>query len=247
MLMPRSQVLGYPVDVMSFDDALSCIQTQWQGQNSNNMQVVTINAEMIMQAQEDAKLDNVIRHAELIVPDGAGVVMALKMDGVSCNRMPGIELAQKALACAASNNEPVALLGGKPEVMEKLLQVLPQKHPGLNIVFQHHGFIPAGTEEALVEEISKSKAKLLLVAMGVPRQEYFIKEWRAKLPSDLVVMGVGGSFDVWTGFVQRAPESYQKLNLEWLYRLKSEPWRFQRMASTLPKFALQVIFKRLFK
>ncbi len=244
--MPRSQVLGYPVDVITFDDALSAIQSQWVGEKSKNMQVVTINAEMIMQAQEDKKLDHVIREAELIVPDGAGVVMALKMDGITCNRMPGIELAQKALACAASNSEPVALLGGKPEVMEKLLEVLPKKHNGLNIVFHHHGFIQAGSEEQLVNNISKSKAKLLLVAMGVPRQEFFIKEWRSKLPSDLVVMGVGGSFDVWTGFVKRAPESYQKLNLEWLYRLKSEPWRFKRMASTLPKFALQVIFKRIF-
>ena len=232
--MPRSQVLGYPVDVITFDDALSAIQSQWVGEKSKNMQVVTINAEMIMQAQEDKKLDNVIREAELIVPDGAGVVMALKMDGVTCSRMPGIELAQKALACAASKNEPVALLGGKPEVMEKLLEVLPQKHPGLSIVFHHHGFIKAGSEEQLVNDISKSKAKLLLVAMGVPRQEFFIKEWRSKLPSDLVVMGVGGSFDVWTGFVKRAPETYQKLNLEWLYRLKSEPCRHWPRRSRTP-------------
>ena len=244
--MPRSQVLGHPVDVITFDDALQAIQSLLQGHNAKNMQVVTINAEMIMQAQEDKNLDHVIREADLIVPDGAGVVMALKMDGVTCARMPGIELAQKALACAASKNEPVALLGGRPEVMEKLLEVLPQKHPGLKIVFQHHGFIQAGTEEEIVNQICQSQAKLLLVAMGVPRQEFFIKEWRDKFPKDLVVMGVGGSFDVWTGFVKRAPESYQKLNLEWLYRLKSEPWRFSRMASTLPKFALQVIFKRMF-
>lgn len=244
--MSRAQVLGYPVDVISFDDALARMQTQWQGACNNNMQVVTINAEMIVQAQKDQKLDDVIRAADLVVPDGAGVVMALKMGGITCSRLPGIELAQKALACAAARNEPVALLGGKPEVMEKLLEILPEKHPGLRIAFHHHGFIEAGTEEALVLQIAQSKAKLLLVAMGVPRQEYFIKEWRRLLPNDTVIMGVGGSFDVWTGFVKRAPESYQKLNLEWLYRLKSEPWRFKRMAGTLPNFALQVISKRIF-
>lgn len=244
--MSRSQVLGYPVDVISFDDALERMQTQWQGANTSNMQVVTINAEMIVQAQKDQKLDHVIREADLVVPDGAGVVMALKMDGISCNRLPGIELAQKALARAAAKNEPVALLGGKPAVMEKLLSILPEKHPGIKIAFHHHGFIEPGSEEKLVQNIAASDAKLLLVAMGVPRQEYFIKEWKHLLPKDIVIMGVGGSFDVWTGFVQRAPESYQKLNLEWLYRLKSEPWRFKRMAGTLPNFAMQVICKRIF-
>ena len=83
---------------------------------------------------------------------------------------------------------------------------------------------------------------LVLVALGVPKQEFFIDKYR-HLFTHSVMIGVGGSFDVWTGTVERAPESYQKMHLEWLYRLKKEPWRFSRMASTLPNFALQVLFK----
>jgi N-acetylglucosaminyldiphosphoundecaprenol N-acetyl-beta-D-mannosaminyltransferase len=234
----RESVLGYPVDLYNESQALAKIEAAWR--DSLNLHVVTINAEMIVASQKDKALDKIVRAAGLIVPDGAGVVQALRLSGASVVRLPGIELAEATLARAAALGEPVAFLGGRPEVMDKLVQILPQKYPGLKIVAHQNGFFAAADEEAVVDKIAGKEPKLLLVALGVPRQEFFISRHAAKF-KHTVVVGVGGSFDVWTGFVERAPEAYRNLNLEWFYRLKKEPWRFQRMAASLPNFAFQVL------
>ncbi|MBU6451340.1 MAG: WecB/TagA/CpsF family glycosyltransferase [Cyanobacteria bacterium REEB67] len=234
----RESVLGYPVDLYNEAQALAEIETAWK--NNRGLHVVTINAEMIVASQKDKSLDKIVRQADLIVPDGAGVVQALRLSGARVSRLPGIELADATLARAAALGEAVAFLGGRPEVMDKLLQVLPEKYPTLKIVAHQNGFFPAEDEGSVVEKISAAQPKLLLVALGVPRQEFFIARHAAKF-KHTVVIGVGGSFDVWTGFVERAPEAYRNLNLEWFYRLKKEPWRFQRMAGSLPNFALQVL------
>lgn len=239
----RQKVLGYPVDVVNESEALSMIEKSWD--LSRTMHVVTINAEMVIQAQKDNRLDRIIRHAHLIVPDGAGAVFALRLDGHDSVRVPGIELAEKALSSAAGKGIPVALLGSKAEIIEKLRKDLPKIHPGLNICASHDGYISEAEEEAVVREIAESKPGLLLVAMGVPRQEYFIDKWISLFPGT-VIIGVGGSFDVFAGAVKRAPVLFQKLHLEWFYRLMKEPWRFNRMASTLPNFAFQVLFNHFF-
>ena len=238
----RKNVLGYPVDLVDATQAVELIERAWA--QGKSMHLVTLNAEMVIQAQKDSKLDQVVRHAHLIVPDGAGPVLALSMDGYKTPRVPGIELAQKALSAAARQGIGVALVGGKPEVMDELHEVLPKLHPGINIVHSQHGYFQTEDEERIAKEISEKKPGLVLVALGVPKQEYFINNWQHYF-SGAVVAGVGGSFDVWTGRVQRAPEIFQKLNLEWFYRLLKEPFRFQRMCKTLPSFALQVIFSRL--
>jgi N-acetylglucosaminyldiphosphoundecaprenol N-acetyl-beta-D-mannosaminyltransferase len=204
------------------------------------LQIVTLNAEMVVQAQQDADLDRIVRHAHLIVPDGAGVVWAVRLAGEHINRLPGIELAAAALARAAQLNLRVALLGGKPEVMTQLLGSLPQQHPGLNIVASHDGYFQADEAESVVDELAKHEPQLVLIALGVPKQEYFIDKWAHAFPH-AVLIGVGGSFDVWTGQVQRAPKVMRDLHLEWLYRLIKEPWRWRRMGSTLPNFGLQVL------
>jgi N-acetylglucosaminyldiphosphoundecaprenol N-acetyl-beta-D-mannosaminyltransferase len=234
----RGDVLGYPVDLVNEAEALSRIESAWD--NGKSLHVVTINAEMIVTAQKDAPLDRIIRGAGLIVADGAGVVQALKLQGLKVGRLPGIELADASLACAARRGESVALIGGRPEVMEKLLETLPAKHPGLKIVASQNGFFKPEEEAEVVARIAQAQPKLLLVALGVPRQEMFIDR-NGTAFTQTVIAGVGGSFDVWTGFVERAPEAYRNLNLEWFYRLQKEPWRFKRMAGSLPNFAAQVL------
>jgi len=238
----RQKVLGYPVDVVDETQALERIEQAWA--KERGLHVVTINAEMVIQAQRDSELDRIIRHAHLIVPDGAGAVWALRLDGHVCYRVPGIELADKALASAARLGQPVALIGGRKEVLDKLLETLPSRHPGINIVASHDGFIDAAEEANIVEEIADKQPKLVLVAMGVPRQEFFIDRYQSKF-SHAVVVGVGGSFDVWSGFTKRAPAFFRKLHLEWFYRLASEPWRAKRILSALPSFAIQVVMARL--
>ncbi|MBX9668770.1 MAG: WecB/TagA/CpsF family glycosyltransferase [Candidatus Obscuribacterales bacterium] len=238
----RHKVLGYPVDVVDETQALERIEKSWV--KERGMHVVTLNAEMVVQAQKDAELDRIIRHAHLIVPDGAGAVWALRLDGHECYRVPGIELAYKALSSAGRRSLPVALIGGREEVLAKLLQVLPMQHPGVEVVASHNGFISADDEEAVVSLIAEKEPKLVLVAMGVPRQELFIDKWRGRF-SNAVVIGVGGSFDVWAGFTKRAPAFFRKLHLEWFYRLAKEPWRARRILSALPSFAAQVLTARL--
>ena len=237
----RHQVLGYPIDVVDESEALERIEQSWSA--GRGMHVVTLNAEMVIQAQQDAELDRIVRHAHLIVPDGAGAVWALRFDGHEAARVPGIDLAHRTLASAARSGRSVSLIGGKPETMDELLQVLPEQHPGLKVLSSHHGYLPAEEEEEIVERLLTERPDLLLVAMGVPRQEYFIDRYQ-RFMDGTVVIGVGGSFDVWTGRVQRAPELFQRLHLEWFYRLMKEPWRFKRMMSALPSFAWQVISRR---
>jgi N-acetylglucosaminyldiphosphoundecaprenol N-acetyl-beta-D-mannosaminyltransferase len=227
----RQKVLGYPVDIVNEKSALEVISEAWK--TGRSLHVVTLNAEMIVAAQQDQLLDRIIRHAHLIVPDGSGVVFALKLANQNVNKLPGIELAAAAIDMAAQSKKRIALLGGKPEVMEKLKEVLAAKHPGINIVAAHD-------EDNVVDELAQSEPDLLLVAMGVPRQEYFLDRWHASF-NHAVMIGVGGSFDVWTGTVKRAPLLFRRFHLEWLYRLLAEPWRFKRIGSALPSFAFQVL------
>jgi len=242
----RKDVLGYPVDLLSEMQALDQIEAAWQensGQGSFR-HVVTLNAEMVVACQKDKDLDRIVRAADLVVPDGAGVVFALRLEGGKVDRLPGIELAASALDRAARLGESVALIGGRPEVMEKLVQVLPENHPGLKICAFQNGYFAPQEETEVVTSISRRKPKLVLVALGVPRQEHFIDRNKSHF-NNSVVIGVGGSFDVWTGYVNRAPQFFRRFHLEWAYRLLKEPWRFKRMAGSLPNFALQVLFKKI--
>jgi N-acetylglucosaminyldiphosphoundecaprenol N-acetyl-beta-D-mannosaminyltransferase len=234
----RHRVLGYPVDIVDETQALAIIADAWA--RGRGMHVVTLNAEMVVAAQHDAELDRIIRRAHLIVPDGAGVVFAVKLAGQSVCRLPGIELAAATLRAAAERGCRVALLGGKPETMEALLDVLPQRFAGLNIVHSRHGYFSLDEQDSVIEDLVQHEPQLLLVALGVPKQEYFIDKLSQCLPHTIKI-GVGGSFDVWTGQVKRAPEIMRRFSLEWLYRLYKEPWRFNRMMTSLPKFFIQVL------
>jgi N-acetylglucosaminyldiphosphoundecaprenol N-acetyl-beta-D-mannosaminyltransferase len=234
----RQQVLGYPVDTVDEPLALEIIEEAWR--NQRGLHIVTLNAEMVIAAQKDQTLDRIIRHAHLIIPDGSGVVWAMRLHGTKADRLPGIELAQSTLDLAAQKNVKVALIGGKPEVLAKIEATLPIKHPGLKIVAAQNGYFSADEEEELIERVAEAQPELVLVALGVPKQEFFIDKWQQLFPH-AVLVGVGGSFDVWAGTVKRAPAVFRKLHLEWFYRLICEPWRFRRMGSALPSFALQVL------
>lgn len=238
----RQKVLGYPVDVVDEARALEVIESAWENQRS--MYVVTLNAEMVVAAQQDGELDRIIRHAHLIVPDGAGVVWAVRLAGEHIERLPGIELAAAALGHAARYEKRVVLIGGRPEVLKKLVNDLPAKHSGLDIVASHDGYFSAEEAETVVEELAKHDPDLILVALGVPKQEYFIDRFAHAFPR-AVMIGVGGSFDVWAGQIKRAPKFMRDLHLEWLYRLIIEPWRWKRMGSSLPNFGFQVLQSKL--
>ena len=229
----RTRVLGVPVDACPDVFAAACALQQRGGG-----QVVTLNAEMTMAALADPELGAAIEAAPLVIPDGAGVVWALGRQGVRVRRAPGIELAQRLLEHAAALGWRVALVGASPEVMDRLTVRLRQQLPGLRLVFTAHGYQRAPDWPGLERQLLSAQPDLVLVALGVPRQEI----WTSRLIGRRrgLWMGVGGSFDVWTGAKRRAPRWMGALQLEWLYRLVQEPHRWRRMLA-LPRFVLAVL------
>ena len=224
----QARVLGIPVNVCA-DVLAAAVSLHDKGGG----QIVTLNAEMTMAALEDSALAEAIHGADLVIPDGAGVVWALGLQGIRVRRTPGIELARGLLEHAAAKGWGVALVGSSPLVLEGLCHRLKAEIPGLHLVMAIHGYNPPEAWPDLEKRLLAMDPDLVLVALGVPRQEL----WIQSLPDPLqgIWMGVGGSFDVWAGTKKRAPTWMGKIHLEWLYRLIQEPSRWRRMLA-LPAF-----------
>jgi N-acetylglucosaminyldiphosphoundecaprenol N-acetyl-beta-D-mannosaminyltransferase len=240
----RQYLLDLPVDALPLAQAVAraeaVISAHRTSEPMAGLQIVTLNAEMAMQARANAALAEVIRQCGLVVPDGSGVVWALKRRGTPVTKVAGVELVDALAALAAAKGFRIYLLGAKPGVAAEAGAKLTERYAGLTIAGVRDGYFGADDESTLVAEIRAAKPDILLVALGVPRQEFWIAEHQVALDVP-VAMGVGGSFDVFAGRVRRAPLTFQRLHLEWLYRLVQEPWRFNRMRATLPAFVGEVL------
>ncbi len=234
----RARVLGVPVDCVSMEEAVErAVEMATSGRGGH---VVTLNPEMTLSASEDAALEAVIAGADLVVPDGIGVVRALSMLGYRPRgRVPGIELVANVMEKAAQREMSVYLVGAEPGVAQKAASAMSSAFPGLRIAGTHHGYFTQAEEPAVVERIAQSGAAFVFVGMGAGKQEKWIAHARDAAPC-AVWIGVGGSFDVMSGNVKRAPAVYRRLGLEWLYRLAVEPRRAKRMTA-LPVFMFKVI------
>ncbi|WP_216907575.1 WecB/TagA/CpsF family glycosyltransferase [Synechococcus sp. CCY 0621] len=232
----RARVLGIPVNVSNdvFRDAVAL-------HGAGGGQIVTLNAEMTMAARADPALGAAIEAARMVIPDGAGVVWALGRQSHRVRRSPGIELARHLLEHAAAVGWRVALVGASPAVMDQLRERLAHDLPNLQLVFSVHGYQPPKAWPGLESQLLQARPDLVLVALGVPRQETWIQA--LPQPRTGLWMGVGGSFDVWAGVKNRAPRWMGALQIEWLYRLIKEPSRWRRMLS-LPAFAWAVLQER---
>ena len=197
--------------------------------------IVTLNAEMSMMAQSDKALSEAIEAADLIIPDGAGIVVYLRLRGRKQQRCPGIELAASLIEQIGESDLPYSLcfFGGAPQTAEKAALAWQQKFPNLSILTQD-GYVSGAAEVQWKQTLQQEQPRVILVGIGVPRQELWIKENRALCPNSIWI-GVGGSLDIWAGNKERAPMWLRNNNLEWSYRLYQEPWRWRRMLS-LPKF-----------
>lgn len=203
--------------------------------------VVAINPEKIMKAEKDEKLLGLLNSAAIQIPDGVGVVIASKLKGGNIRaRVTGIDLMYGICENASKKGHKVYLLGAKPGVAEQAAEILKRRYKGLNIVGISDGYFK--DENDVIIDIKAKSPDILFVAMGSPKQEYWITGHLMDLRVPLL-MGVGGSFDVTCGNIKRAPEWMCKLGLEWLYRLLKEPWRYKRML-VLPKFLFKVVLKR---
>lgn len=211
-------------------------------------QIVTPNSEIVVNAAKDETLARLIREADLVIPDGIGLVYASKLMGQPLSeRVTGIDFAETALAWLSQRGGSVYFLGSKPDagmgdgksVAQLAAEKKKKQYPRLVIAGARDGYFKKDEEEELVEEINRSGADFLCVALGSPKQELFVADYKDRLKVKAAV-GVGGTLDVWAGTLSRAPEFYQKHGLEWLYRFVQEPTRVKRMAA-LPLFMLKVI------
>ena len=222
---------GLNVDSFTFEEAIEYAKTI-------SGQVVTINPEMINNAVQNPEFAEIINNAELVIPDGIGVQIGLKILGYNVRRIAGIEFSRRMIEECAKSEQSVALVGAKPEIVQKAKENLEHEIQGLYVTYAHDGYFR--DDDKILNELKIRQPRLVLCALGSPKQEEFILKAKKLLP-DALFVGVGGSFDVWSGVVERAPEIYQKLGLEWLYRTVKEPKRFKRIFPTLPLFVLKVL------
>lgn len=239
MTPKTATVLGIQVHLLS--DYVRWLQTCWHlGQG---VHVVTLNAEMVMLARKNRELASAIEQAELVIPDGAGVVLSLRLQGKQQERCPGIELAGyliKSIAEKKTERE-IFFYGGVPNRAEAAAQQWRDQYPNLSITTQH-GYLSPEEQMQLCQQLSEQQPRLILVGLGVPRQELWIAKNRHLCPQAIWI-GVGGAFDIWGGAKQRAPTWFCEHNLEWLYRLYQEPSRWRRML-VLPQFAWASLITR---
>lgn len=202
--------------------------------------IATANAEMVMLAEKDKELAAILNNADLVVPDGAGVVWAARHQGhVVPERVAGYDLVQYLLKISAARSYRVFLFGSAPGIAERAQLAAEQYYQGVKIVGTCSGFFDDKKEQEIIHRIQSLQPDILLVALGVPKQE----KWLAHHMSQLnvpVSIGVGGTFDVMAGAMQRAPLWMQQANIEWLFRLISQPKRAVRMLA-LPHFVLKVL------
>lgn len=222
---------SFNIDTFTFAEAL---------EYADKGQVVTINPEMIQTAKNNPEFAKIINNAELVIPDGIGVEIGLKILGHNVRRIAGIEFGKKLIE--KYSKSPVAFIGAKPEIIKKAVENIKNEIPELNVAYMQDGYFK--DDERVLAELKDKSPELVLVALGSPKQEFFISKAKELLPETLFI-GLGGSFDVWSGVVKRAPEIWQKLGMEWVYRTIKEPQRFKRIFPTLPLFVLKVFKEKI--
>lgn len=241
---PRASVLGTPVDAVTMAETVTAARQFIASRRSAH--IVTANPELVMGARRDEAVRAMLAAADLVVADGIGVVGAASLLGAPVpERVPGVELMQALLTEGGKHHWRTYLLGGVPGVAEQAAENIRRKWPGVHVVGVRDGYFDADEEAAVAQQIVAARPDIVFVGMGAPRQELFIARQRAGAhtgkPWDIpLAIGVGGSMDVLAGRVPRAPGSWQKLGLEWLYRLLRQPSRVGR-ALVLPTFALLVV------
>lgn len=249
LTMDKVRILGIDIDMVDMDKATNnCINAI---ENDKKFFVITSNPEIMVNAGENKVLYDIIENADLVTPDGIGVVIGSKIVGKPLKeRVTGIDLMENLLKYCNENKKSIFLLGAKEGIAEKAGQRINEKYPDLKIAGTHHGYykgIHSGAkgdkqEIEVIEMINEAKPDILFVAFGAPKQEYFISAYKDRLNAK-VFIGVGGSLDVYSGTIERAPKFYIDNNIEWLYRLKKEPKRIGRMM-VLPLFLAKVLVKK---
>jgi N-acetylglucosaminyldiphosphoundecaprenol N-acetyl-beta-D-mannosaminyltransferase len=207
--------------------------------------VVTSDANSILRAQQDEEYAAIVRRAALITPDGYGVMWGARLMNLPIyERVTGVDMVTGICERAAKNGDSIYILGAAPGVAAKAAEKLAERFPGLRVAGTRNGFFKPEEEDDVVKEIRDAKPQVLFVAFGIPKQEKFIAK-HLEILNVPVSLGVGGSFDVYSENLKRAPEYIQRSGMEWLYRVWQEPWRWRRM-SYVPRFMIFALREWLF-
>ena len=241
--MERIEFLGSPMDSANMAETVTFIGDRIE--KKEFLQHVVVNVAKLVHMQKDKVLAASVKACDLINIDGMGVVLGARFLGHNIpERVAGVDLFHSLLDMSSEKDFPVFLLGAEEEIVAKTATEVKQLHKGINVVGFHHGYF-WDDEQAVVDKIKASGARLLFVAITSPKKENFINKWQDQLGVDFV-MGVGGTFDVVAGKVKRAPLWMQKNGLEWFYRIVQEPRRmWKRYAVTNSLFAWLLIKEKL--
>ncbi|MEX2459784.1 MAG: WecB/TagA/CpsF family glycosyltransferase [Paenibacillaceae bacterium] len=238
LTIPHVSIYGIRVSKLNMQQTV-----EWLVQaiaNRQTMQVITANPIMIMTALQQPAYMAMMRRAELIVPDGAGLVWAASYVGDPvAEKVAGIDLMHELLAIGENKYWRIFLLGTSPEIIQITAKRLKSRYPKLQLVGVRDGYFKENEDEDVVCQIREAAPDILFVGRSADKQEPWIDQYKAELGVP-VIMGIGGSFDVLSGKLKRAPRIFIRFRLEWFYRLLQEPWRYRRML-LLPKFVVKVI------
>lgn len=236
----KTDIMGLQFDNITMEEALDAAKALLQGEHA--ARVVTPNAEIAYEALHDENMRTLLNSAELMLPDGAGVVLASKILKTPLKqKVAGVDFADGLLGVLETTGQSLYLLGSKPGIGELAAQKMMQKHPRLRIAGIADGYFQ--DEAPVIDKINASGVDVLFVCLGAPKQEQFMARHQKALHVKLMA-GLGGTLDSFAGTVKRAPKWMIRLNLEWLYRLIKEPKRFKRMLR-LPKYLWAVVCKRI--
>ncbi|NLV50928.1 MAG: WecB/TagA/CpsF family glycosyltransferase [Clostridiales bacterium] len=234
---PRTDILGVGFDSLTMSEAIQMAESL-----PPQSYIVTPNPEIVWAARNDAALLTALNEAALVIPDGVGITYAAKILGTPLkSRIPGIDFATQLIERLAQSHGRLFLLGAKPGVAEKAAENLVSRYNGLVICGTHDGFFE--DDAAVADLIREAQADLLFVCLGSPKQELWMKSY-AKSSGAKLMLGLGGTLDVFAGVVKRAPQLWCRFGFEWLYRLIRQPTRIKRMIK-LPVFLLAAVWRRL--
>lgn len=208
--------------------------------------IVTLNANMFYEAQRNEDYKYLINHADLVVPDGSGILLAAKLFGYKLQeKISGIDLFKRLLFWIDENKEKVFFLGSSNFVIGRMIKIVQRGYKHIRIVGRHHGFFDEKREKDIVEAIRKTRPNFLFIGMGAFKQEIFAHNNKKEMQVP-IVMGVGGSFDVMAGKTILAPNWIRNIGLEWLFRLVLNPKRITKVVK-LPLFLIELIWYRIFR
>lgn len=240
--MTPLEILGCRLDPVDSDEAASRILTL--ACEAHGAQIVTLGTEMVVYAQHDVRFRSIVNESALSLCDTVGLLAVARRRGAALrDRVTGVELIERLCEGAARQGLPVYLLGSAPGVVDEAAAALRSRFPNLRIAGTQNGYFSDAQTPEIVQSIARSGARLLFVGMGSPRQEYWLAE-NLRATGCGVGIGVGGSFDVIGGRIERAPHVVRRFGLEWLYRLVREPSRWRRQLA-LPRFVWLIALDEL--